>query len=46
LLRGLPIVRSNQVWSTDITYIRLARGFVYLMAVYWGSSQKTEKIVR
>jgi len=33
LLRGLPIVRCNQVWSTDITYIRLARGFVYLMAV-------------
>lgn len=33
LLRGLPIVRCDQVWSTDITYIRLARGFVYLMAV-------------
>lgn len=32
LLRGLPIVRCNQ-WSTDITYIRLARGFVYLMEV-------------
>ena len=33
LLRGLSIVRSNQVWSTDITYIRLHRGFVYLAAV-------------
>ena len=33
LLRGLPIDRCDQVWSTDITYIRLARGFVYLMAV-------------
>jgi len=32
-LRGVPIVRSNQVWSTDITYIRLAHGFVYLVAV-------------
>ena len=33
LLRGLSIDRCDQVWSTDITYIRLARGFVYLMAV-------------
>lgn len=33
LLRGIPIVRSNQVWSTDITYIRMQQGFVYLMAV-------------
>ena len=33
LLRNLPIVRCNQVWSTDITYIRLTKGFVYLMAV-------------
>lgn len=33
LLRGLPIVRPNQVWSTDITYIRLRNGFVYLAAV-------------
>jgi len=33
LLRNLPIVRPNQVWSTDITYIRMTRGFVYLMAV-------------
>jgi len=33
LLRGLPIVRPNQVWGTDITYIRLRRGFVYLAAI-------------
>jgi len=33
LLRGLEVIRPNQVWSTDITYIRLARGFVYLVAV-------------
>ena len=33
LLRSVPIVRPNQVWSTDITYIRLARGFAYLVAI-------------
>ena len=33
LLRGVAIVRSNQVWSTDITYIRLAHGFAYLVAI-------------
>jgi putative transposase len=33
LLRGMAIERPNQVWSTDITYIRLARGFVYLVAI-------------
>ena len=33
LLRGVPITRCNQVWSTDITYIRLRRGFCYLVAV-------------
>jgi putative transposase len=33
LLRGMNIERSNQVWSTDITYIRLRHGFVYLVAV-------------
>jgi putative transposase len=32
-LRGVPITRVNQVWSTDITYIRLQGGFVYLVAV-------------
>ena len=33
LLRGVRIERVNQVWSTDITYIRLQSGFVYLVAV-------------
>lgn len=33
LLRNLPITRVNQVWSTDITYIRLFDGFIYLVAV-------------
>lgn len=33
LLRGIPVVRPDQVWGTDMTYIRLARGFAYLVAV-------------
>ena len=33
LLRGLEITRSNQVWAMDITYIPMARGFVYLAVV-------------
>jgi putative transposase len=33
LLRGVAITRPDQVWSTDITYIRMRRGFVYLVAV-------------
>ena len=33
LLKGLAITRPNQVWATDITYIRLARGFAYLVAI-------------
>ena len=33
LLKGLNIIRLNQVWATDITYIRLTGGFVYLVAV-------------
>lgn len=33
LLRDVEIVRPNQVWSTDITYIPLAKGFMYLVAV-------------
>lgn len=32
-LRGLTITRPNQVWATDITYIRLRQGFIYLMAI-------------
>ena len=38
LLKGLAIVRPNQVWSTDITYIRLNGGFVFLAAIFdWHS---------
>jgi len=33
LLRGVPIIRPNQVWSTDITYIPMHGGFLYLVAV-------------
>jgi putative transposase len=33
LLRGVEIVRPNQVWSTDITYIPMRGGFLYLVAV-------------
>jgi len=33
LLRGLTIERPNHVWATDITYIRLWQGFVYLVAI-------------
>lgn len=33
LLSGVKIVRPNQVWSTDITYIRMAYGFLYLVAI-------------
>lgn len=38
LLRGLKIERANQVWATDITYIPMAHGWVYLCAVVdWAS---------
>ena len=33
LLRNLTITRPNQVWSADITYIRMLRGFMYLVAI-------------
>ena len=33
LLRDLEITRPNQVWATDITYIRLLGGFLYLVAI-------------
>ena len=33
LLRGVPIERVNQVWSTDITYVPMRHGFMYLVAV-------------
>jgi len=40
LLKGLEINRPNQVWCTDITYIRLSHGFVYLVAVMDWYSRK------
>ena len=39
-LRGLAIQRANQVWGMDITYIPMARGFVYLCAVVDWASRK------
>ena len=52
LLRGLQITRANQVWCTDITYIPMAKGFMYMTAfidVYsrkimgWGISNSMSK---
>jgi len=40
LLNGLDIQRSNQVWCTDITYIPIKRGFLYLVAVMDWYSRK------
>ena len=40
LLRKLTVTRPNQVWATDITYIPMARGFVYLAAVVDWFSRK------
>ena len=40
LLRDLPITRPNQVWCTDITYIPMRRGFLYLVAVMDWHSRK------
>jgi putative transposase len=40
LLRGLAIERANQVWAMDLTYIPMARGFVYLAAVMDWHSRK------
>ena len=39
-LRSVNVIRPNQVWSTDITYCRLPRGFVYLVAVIDWYSRK------
>ena len=40
LLRKLKISRPNQVWATDITYIPMAKGFVYLVAIMDWYSRK------
>lgn len=36
LLRGPVIERPNHVWATDITYIRMRHGFLYLCAIWIG----------
>ena len=35
LLRKLAITRPNQVWCSDITYIPVKNGFLYLVAILW-----------
>jgi len=40
LLRGVNVTRPNQVWSADITYCRLPRGFMYLVAIVDWYSRK------
>ncbi len=40
LLRGLEITRANQVWAADITYIPMAKGFCYLVAIMDWTSRR------
>ena len=40
LLKGLSITQPNQVWCADITYIPLAKGFLYLVAIMDWASRK------
>lgn len=40
LLRGMDITRANQVWAADITYLPMARGFCYLVAIMDWASRK------
>jgi len=40
LLRGMKIVRPNHVWCTDITYIPMRRGFLYLVAIMDWATRK------
>ncbi len=40
MLRNLDISRANQVWAADITYLPMARGFCYLVAVMDWASRK------
>jgi putative transposase len=40
LLRNLAVTRPNQVWASDITYVPMARGFVYLVAIVDWFSRK------
>lgn len=40
LLRGMTIDKPNQVWATDITYVPMARGFMYLIAIMDWATRK------
>ena len=40
LLRGMEITRANHVWAADITYLPMARGFCYLVAIMDWASRK------
>jgi len=40
LLRGMTIDRPNQVWATDITYLPMARGYMYLIAIMDWATRK------
>ncbi len=40
LLRGMEITRPNQVWAADITYVPMARGFMYLVAILDWATRK------
>jgi len=40
LLRGLPIERPNQVWAADVSYVPMAKGFLYLVAIIDWYSRK------
>ncbi len=44
LLRGVSVVKPDQVWGTDITYIRLAHGFAYLVAIIVMSSYASIRV--
>ena len=47
LLRGMRIDRANQVWAMDITYLPMARGWVYLAAVVdWASRRVLSRAPR
>ena len=45
LLRGLKIVEPNHVWAADVTYIPMACGFLYLVAIIdWTASPRRSNI--
>ena len=46
LLRGMAITRPNHVWAMDITYIPMARGFVYLAVVLDWFSRRVQILAR